>query len=303
MNTTGGWLPLFPLDLVLLPGAFLPLHVFEPRYRALARRSLEGDRRFGVVRMHTGQLAPVGCVAQIVEVLQAFPDGRSNILVRGDERFSLLDVREHADGYLEARAEAIRDDPGPGPDAEDRLLLERLFRDYAQLAEDDDLLGGALGVEDAAIGLGRDANAEGTAEGDVASIASTDGATTVDADTKGTADTAGPATADANAAVAVDADADGTTDDDAAAAVDADADGTTDDDAAATADADCFSFAVAVRTPLGVDERQALLETMSERERTLALLGHLARLVPRLRAHEKDRRKVRGNGKLVPAEE
>lgn len=277
MNTTGDWLPLFPLDLVLLPGALLPLHVFEPRYRALARRSLEGDRRFGVVRMHTGQLAPVGCVAQIVEILQAFPDGRSNILVRGEERFSLLDVREHADGYLEVRAEAIHDEPGPGPDAEDRLLLERLFRDYAQLAEDDDLLGGALGAEDAAMGPGRDANAEGT----------------TDADT----------VADTDAAVAADDDAEGLADTDAAAMADSDVGGPSDSDAAATADADCFSFAVAVRTPLGVDERQTLLETMSERERTLALLGHLARLVPRLRAHEKDRRKVRGNGKLVPAEE
>ena len=271
MNTTSDWLPLFPLDLVLLPGALLPLHVFEPRYRALARRSLEGDRRFGVVRMHTGQLAPVGCVAQIVEILQAFPDGRSNILVRGEERFSLLDVREHADGYLEVRAEAIHDEPGPGPDAVDRLLLERLFRDYAQLAEDDDLLGGALGTEDASIGLGRDASAEGAA----------------DIDAEGAADTDGPATAGA----------------DVEGMVAADAEGTADDDAEATADANCFSFAIAVRTPLGVDERQALLETMSERERTLALLGHLARLVPRLRAHEKDRRKVRGNGKLVPAEE
>jgi hypothetical protein len=277
MNTTGDWLPLFPLDLVLLPGALLPLHVFEPRYRALARRSLEGDRRFGVVRMHTGQLAPVGCVAQIVEILQAFPDGRSNILVRGEERFSLLDVREHADGYLEVRAEAIRDEPGPGPDAEDRLLLERLFRDYAQLAEDDDLLGGALGAEDAVMGLGRDANVEHTADADTV--------------------------ADTDAAVAADDDAEGLADTDAAAMADSDVGGPSDSDAAATADADCFSFAVAVRTPLGGDERQSLLETMSERERTLALLGHLARLVPRLRAHEKDRRKVRGNGKLVPAEE
>jgi Lon protease-like protein len=257
MNTTGDWLPLFPLDLALLPGALLPLHVFEPRYRALARHSLEGDRRFCVVRMHDGQLARVGCMARIDQVLQVYPDGRSDILVRGEERFSLLDLREHADGYLEARTEAVRDEPGPGPDSEDRLLLERLFRDYAQLADDDDLLGGALGAEDAAVGPGMDA----------------------DADAAATADTDAAATADAHAAA------------------------TADTDAAATADADRFSFALAARIPLGVDERQALLETLSERERALALLGHLARLVPRLRAHEKDRRKVRGNGKLVPAEE
>jgi hypothetical protein len=247
MNTTEDWLPLFPLDLVLLPGALLPLHVFEPRYRALASHVLEGGRPFGVVRMHDGHLAGVGCLARIVHVLQAYPDGRSDILVRGEERFALLDLREHADGYLESRTEPVCDEPGPGPDAEDRLLLERLFRDYSQLADDDDLLGGARGAEDGTIDPDRDANAEGTADPDAA------------------------ATPGAHAAGA--------------------------------ADADLFSFAIAVRMPLGVDERQALLQTMSERERTLALLGYLARLVPRLRAHEKDRRRVRGNGKLVPAEE
>lgn len=235
------------------------MRVFEPRYRALARHVLEGGRPFGVVRMHAGQLARVGCVARIVHVLQAYSDGRSDVLVRGGERFALLDLREHADGYLESRTEPVCDEPGPGPDAEDRLLLERLFRDYAQLADDDDLLGGTLGAEDGAIDPDRDANAEGTAGAGV----------DAKADAAARADTEVAATADG----------------------------------AATADADRFSFAVAVRMPLGVDERQALLQTMSERERTLALLGHLARLVPRLRAHEKDRRKVRGNGKLVPAEE
>jgi hypothetical protein len=285
MNTTGDWLPLFPLDLALLPGALLPLHVFEPRYRALARHSLAGDRRFGVVRMHAGQLARVGCVARIVQVLQAYPDGRSDILARGEERFTLRDLREHADGYLEARTDAVHDEPGPGPDSEERLLLERLFRDYAQLADDDDLPGGAWGAADADRGPGVVSGA-------------LDGGTTVDDRTvhqegtaldEGNAPSAGTAPSEDRVSE----------EDGRDPAVGPDRDG----DAAATKDADRFSFALAVRTPLGVDERQSLLETMTERERTLALLGHLARLIPRLRAHEKDRRKVRGNGKLVPAEE
>ena len=45
---------MFPLGSVLLPGVVMPLHIFEPRYRALARRCLEGDRRFGVVLIERG---------------------------------------------------------------------------------------------------------------------------------------------------------------------------------------------------------------------------------------------------------
>jgi hypothetical protein len=269
MSTTKDWLPLFPLDLALLPGALLPLHVFEPRYRALVRLSLEGDRPFGMVRMHDGNLAPVGCGARIVQVLQAYPDGRSDILVRGEERFSLLDLREHADGYLEGRAVVVHDEPDSAPDPEDRRLLERLVREYAQLADDDGLPGGVPGAADAE-GLLGEAGAgpdEGTAPEDATALAE---------------GTIGGETSPHGAVEA-----------DIARDVDPDAD----------ADLERFSFALAARVPLGVDERQALLETLSERERTTALLGHLARLVPRLRAHEKDRRKVRGNGKPIPAEE
>lgn len=255
MKGTEDWLPLFPLDLALLPGALLPLHVFEPRYRALTRRSLDGDQEFGVVRLHDGNLARVGCAARILQVLHVYPDGRSDILARGEGRFSLLDLREHADGYLEARAGAVCDEPGPAVDPEDRLLLERLFREYSELAEDGDLSGVPSGPADAP-------------------------------ETAETAETADAAEAEGgSAAVSGMGGAVGKADTDAAA-----------DDAR-------FSFGLAARVPLGTEERQALLETLSERERTAVLLGHMARLVPRLRAHEKDRRKVRGNGKPVPPEE
>lgn len=87
-------LPLFPLGVVLFPGGELPLHVFEPRYRRMLSDCLAGDRRFGLVYRPDGidehQLAPghVGCVAQIEEAVP-LPDGRSNITVRGQERFAL----------------------------------------------------------------------------------------------------------------------------------------------------------------------------------------------------------------------
>ena len=87
-------LALFPLPLVLFPGVTLPLHIFEHRYRRLLADCQAGDRQFGIVSCPVGveerslPSGHVGCVASIEEVV-ALPDGRSNITVRGLERFSL----------------------------------------------------------------------------------------------------------------------------------------------------------------------------------------------------------------------
>src|SRR5258705_13557132 len=90
-------LPIFPLPLVLFPGARQPLHIFEPRYRQMLADCLAGDQRFGMTYTareegppSQGAEAPlpggVGCVAGI-RSSQQLPDGRANILPEGDQRF------------------------------------------------------------------------------------------------------------------------------------------------------------------------------------------------------------------------
>jgi Lon protease-like protein len=85
---------LFPLPLVLFPGVPLPLHVFEPRYREMLADCLRGDREFGVLFRPDGiaerelPRGHVGCIA-VVENSDMLPDGRSNVLVRGTQRFAL----------------------------------------------------------------------------------------------------------------------------------------------------------------------------------------------------------------------
>ena len=87
-------LPLFPLPLVLFPGAPLPLHIFEPRYRQMLADCLKGDARFGIVFRPEGvserdlEVGRVGCVAEVDDA-HTLPDGRSNIIVHGVQRFSL----------------------------------------------------------------------------------------------------------------------------------------------------------------------------------------------------------------------
>jgi Lon protease-like protein len=86
-------LPLFPLPLVLFPGAPLPLHIFEPRYRRLLADAMHGTREFGIIFKPEDttedaiESGSVGCVARIAQS-EMLPDGRSNIIVHGLQRFT-----------------------------------------------------------------------------------------------------------------------------------------------------------------------------------------------------------------------
>jgi Lon protease-like protein len=91
-------IPIFPLpNVVLFPNVFLPLHIFEPRYRAMIADALAGDRIIGMVLLQPGYEAdyrgrppvfPVGCAGVITHV-ERLDDGRFNIVLRGMERFRI----------------------------------------------------------------------------------------------------------------------------------------------------------------------------------------------------------------------
>lgn len=88
--------PMFPLGTVLFPRQFLPVHVFEPRYRQLTRHCLEGDRRFGVALIERGHevggddvRVDVGTAAEIVQAAQ-LPDGRWLLEAVGRERLRVI---------------------------------------------------------------------------------------------------------------------------------------------------------------------------------------------------------------------
>ncbi len=76
-------LPLFPLDLVLLPGAVLPLHIFEPRYKEMIGECLDLHQPFGIVRAKDGGVAEIGCTAEILTVTKKYDDGRMDIVTQG----------------------------------------------------------------------------------------------------------------------------------------------------------------------------------------------------------------------------
>ncbi len=102
-------IPLFPLDVVLFPGAALPLHIFEERYKDMVAGCLERRAPFGVVRARSEGLAVVGCMADIVTVLERYSDGRLDILCEGGMRFE-IEALDNSKAYLQAEIDTFEDD-------------------------------------------------------------------------------------------------------------------------------------------------------------------------------------------------
>lgn len=123
-------LPLFPLNLVLYPGEELPLHIFEERYRDLVQYCLEHDVSFGIVRADGEQIADVGTTARIQEIVTRYDDGRMDIVVRGEERFRLVEIYDQK-SYNTADVTLLEDN-GEGLDLD---LKERVITQHMKLLE------------------------------------------------------------------------------------------------------------------------------------------------------------------------
>jgi len=104
-------LALFPLELVLLPGTPLPLHIFEPRYKEMIGECLAGDVQFGVVRALEEGIAEVGCTAEIITVTKEYPDGRMDLICEGRKRFEVLELNRER-SFLQAEVLMVPDEPG-----------------------------------------------------------------------------------------------------------------------------------------------------------------------------------------------
>ena len=89
-----GWLPLFPLQVVLLPEAELPLHIFEDRYKEMIAEVLRDKIEFGVVLANDRGIVNTGCTAVVEQVLREYPDGRLDILAMGRRRFEIERIND-----------------------------------------------------------------------------------------------------------------------------------------------------------------------------------------------------------------
>src|SRR5919109_2495759 len=127
-------LPLFPLpNVVLFPNVFLPLHIFEPRYREMVADALTGDRIIGMVLLRTGwdrdyegrpPVYPIGCAGLITHA-ERLHDGGYNIVLQGLEKFRILDEDETRT-YRLARIDSIAEVSSGEHRAEIREARRRL---------------------------------------------------------------------------------------------------------------------------------------------------------------------------------
>ena len=124
-------LPLFPLpNVVLFPNVFLPLHIFEPRYREMTADAIASDRMIGMVLLRPGwehayedrpPVYPIGC-SSVITHFERLPDGRYNIVLRGLERFRIRE-EDHSCSYRRAMVD-VMGEPGLGRD--ERATVRRL---------------------------------------------------------------------------------------------------------------------------------------------------------------------------------
>ena len=114
-----GWLPLFPLQVVLLPDAELPLHIFEDRYKEMIAEVLRDKIEFGVVLANDKGIVNTGCTAVIERVLREYPDGRLDILTVGRRRFEIERINDER-AFLRGEVEYFDDEDEPAPEDEFR---------------------------------------------------------------------------------------------------------------------------------------------------------------------------------------
>ena len=132
---------IFPLPgAVLYPGLRLPLHIFEPRYRAMVSDALARDRRIGMIQPRPGRagvpdegtdLFSIGCLGHIDEV-EALDDGRFNIVLRGESRFRTLRELSGTTLFRQVEAELLPERDEEVLASVERALFEREAREFAE---------------------------------------------------------------------------------------------------------------------------------------------------------------------------
>jgi len=151
-------IPIFPLpNVVLFPNVFLPLHIFEPRYREMVTDALAGDRIIGMVLLRPGYRAdyegrpavyPIG-TAGVITHSEALADGRFNIVLRGIEKFRIT-TEDASRAYRLARIEPLPETAVADRDAirVERRKLEATLRDMVERAGNDPQFPPAISDED-----------------------------------------------------------------------------------------------------------------------------------------------------------
>jgi Lon protease-like protein len=128
-------LPLFPLQLVVFPGSAIPLHIFEERYKEMVGEAEARSSEFGIVLAKDGGIANAGCTVVVEKVVRRYPDGRFDLIARGQRRFEIVSLDQEKD-YLRGEVEYFGDeDPEPAEAGLRKLAIAGLEKIQRALDE------------------------------------------------------------------------------------------------------------------------------------------------------------------------
>ena len=116
-------IPLFPLRVVVFPRTALPLHIFEERYQEMTGNAMRDQSDIGIVLAKEQGIVNAGCTVRIEKLLHTYPDGRMDLLTRGQDRFEIVDINQEK-SYLQATVGFYDDDDiaAISPELRDRAL-------------------------------------------------------------------------------------------------------------------------------------------------------------------------------------
>ena len=100
MHSKATRIPFFPLQIVLIPGEIVPLHIFEPRYKQLINHCQEEGITFGIPYVRNGKLAPYGSVVRLKEVVKVHQSGTMDVMIEGLQTFKVLEFEDQMPGKL-----------------------------------------------------------------------------------------------------------------------------------------------------------------------------------------------------------
>ena len=106
MNRT---IPLFPLNLVIFPGSYYPLHIFEERYKKMLKKCIDEQTGFGIVASIGGKNSKIGSYVVVSRVTKNYENGESDIIVKAVKRFQIIHTELHPAGYSIAEVEDYSD--------------------------------------------------------------------------------------------------------------------------------------------------------------------------------------------------
>ena len=93
-------IPLFPLNMIVLPYEEVPLHIFEPRYKKMIKNSIKENSPFGIVLDNSGNINNLGCSLYVTKIIKEYNSGEYDLIATGSKLFQILYKEKHDDLWV-----------------------------------------------------------------------------------------------------------------------------------------------------------------------------------------------------------